>query len=95
VTAGYNVHIHDIVARVLDDAVLYVEAHKEGFSLMPRISKEKENIGGVETEGETQRETQTAITKIDLESYSHLLHSALVRHLPSLNRRCVMFGSLW
>lgn len=69
VAAGYNLHIYDIAAKVLDSAVLFVDAHKEEFSLMPRISKEKEEIGGVENENDTKRETQTAITKIDLESY--------------------------
>jgi 3-hydroxyacyl-CoA dehydrogenase len=72
VAAGYNVHIYDIKAKVLDSAVFFVDAHKEEFSLMPRISKEKEEIGGVENENDTKRETQTAITKIDLESYTQV-----------------------
>lgn len=37
---------------------------------MPRVSKEKEDRGGVKNENETQRETQTAITKIVVESYT-------------------------
>lgn len=70
VAAGYNVHIYDVQVQALDDAVSYVDAHKEEFSLMPRISKEKETRHGMESESETKRETETAITKIDLESYT-------------------------
>lgn len=71
VAAGYKVHIHDISTEVLDSALSYIDAHKEEFSLMPRISKEKEEISGLENEkGEEKRETETAITKIDLESYT-------------------------
>lgn len=71
VAAGYNVHIHDISTEVLDSALSFIDVHKEEFSLMPRISKEKEQIGGLDNEnGEEKRETETAITKIDLESYT-------------------------
>jgi len=70
VAAGYNVHIHDISTSVLDSALSYIDAHKEEFSLMPRISKEKEEISGLDKENGEKSETETAITKIDLESYT-------------------------
>ncbi|KAJ5590015.1 Dehydrogenase multihelical [Penicillium hetheringtonii] len=70
VATGYNVHIHDVSTSVLDSALSYIDAHKEEFSLMPRISKEKEEISGLDKENGEKSETETAITKIDLESYT-------------------------
>lgn len=63
VAAGYNVHMWDISPEALQDAVKYIDAHKEQFTLMPRISKEREPVGG--THGFT--ETRGSISKIDLE----------------------------
>lgn len=67
VAAGYNVHIIDTSSDALQDAVAYIDAHKEQFTLMPRISKEHEPVGG--PHGFT--ETQKSISKIDLESDTH------------------------
>lgn len=44
VAAGYNVHIRDPSAEALNAAIEYIDAHKEEYSLLPRISKEKENV---------------------------------------------------
>lgn len=53
---------------------------------MPHISKEKETIDGVENGVEKKSETETAITKIDLESYTQA-PSAAVSLLPKLSRQ--------
>lgn len=44
VAAGYNVHIRDPSAQALDAAVEYIDTHKEEYSLLPRISNEKEDV---------------------------------------------------
>lgn len=67
VAAGYHVHIMDISGEALEGAVQYIDVHKQEFSLMPRISKEKEIISGDAEKGETD----ASITKIDIESYTH------------------------
>lgn len=64
VAAGYNVHIVDTSSQALQDTVSYIDTHKEQFTLMPRISKEREPLGG--PQGFT--ETQKSVSKIDLES---------------------------
>lgn len=70
VAAGYHVHIMDISSEALDGAMKYIDVHKQEFSLMPRISKEKETISGTAGDAE-QGETEASITKIDIESYTH------------------------
>lgn len=70
VAAGYHVHIMDISSGALEDASKYIDVHKQEFSLMPRISKEKEILSG--TTGDAEHgETEASITKIDIESYTH------------------------
>ncbi|KAJ5674210.1 Dehydrogenase multihelical [Penicillium macrosclerotiorum] len=65
VAAGYNVHIRDPSPEALQSSLDYIDAHKEEFSLMPRISKEKQSIDGAKG-----TETETSIRKVDLEAYT-------------------------
>ncbi|KAJ5577411.1 Dehydrogenase multihelical [Penicillium hispanicum] len=70
--SGYNVRIYDISQEALQETVDYVETHKQEYSLMPRISKEKQTINGAtEGNGTSRRETETTITKIDFETYTY------------------------
>lgn len=66
VASGYNVHIRDSSPQALQGAMEYIDTHKEEYSMMPRISKERE--GGKDMESQ---ESQTSITQVNLESYSH------------------------
>ncbi|KAJ5101594.1 Dehydrogenase [Penicillium alfredii] len=69
VAAGYHVNIQDPSQESLQETKKYITAHKEEFSLMPRVSKDKEEVmaGGGMGQG---RETETSITKMDLEMYT-------------------------
>lgn len=69
VAAGYHVNIQDPSQESLQETNKYITEHKEEFSLMPRVSKDKEEImaGGGMVQG---RETETSITKMDLEMYT-------------------------
>lgn len=64
VAAGYDVHLQDRQPEVLQEAMTYIDDHKEEHALMPRISKEREPVRGahgfVDVAGH--------ISKIDLES---------------------------
>lgn len=66
VAAGYNVHLRDISPEALQAGVHYIGAHKEEFSLMPRISKEKERRNDPNGPG-----NESAITKVNLETYTY------------------------
>ena len=66
VASGYDVHIRDIAPEPLQSAVGYIDTHKEEYSMMPRISKERE--GGSDM---GSQESQSSITQVNLESYSH------------------------
>ncbi|KAJ5912666.1 Dehydrogenase multihelical [Penicillium tannophilum] len=44
VAAGYNVHIRDPSAEALNAAIEYIDTHKEEYSLLPRITKAKEDV---------------------------------------------------
>lgn len=46
VAAGYNVHLCDIAPDTIQEAVTYIDDHKEEFKLMPRISKVREPVRG-------------------------------------------------
>lgn len=67
VAAGYNVHLCDITPETLQEAVTYIDDHKEEFTLMPRISKEREPVSGKAGFSEVAGH----ISKIDLESDTH------------------------
>ncbi|KAJ5649231.1 Dehydrogenase multihelical [Penicillium longicatenatum] len=41
VAAGYNVHIRDPSTEALNAAMEYIDAHKEEYSLLPRVNNEK------------------------------------------------------
>ena len=70
VAAGYHVHLVDISQVALGDAAEYIDVHKQEFSLMPRISKEKETIS--DRSGDAEKgEIEATITKIAIESYTH------------------------
>ncbi|KAJ5707685.1 Dehydrogenase multihelical [Penicillium malachiteum] len=70
VAAGYHVHIRDISAEALETAIEYIDAHKEEYSMMPRICKETESSSS-EPENVDEKGSQPTTTKVDLESYTH------------------------
>lgn len=67
VAAGYNVHMYDKSIEPLQESATYINDHKEEYTLMPRISKEREPVRG--ENGFT--EVAGHISKIDLESDTH------------------------
>ncbi|KAJ5733845.1 Dehydrogenase multihelical [Penicillium malachiteum] len=70
VAAGYHVHILDNSAEALKTAIEYIDAHKEEYSMMPRICKETESSSG-EPENVDEKGSQSSTPKVDLESYTH------------------------
>ncbi|KAJ5261009.1 Dehydrogenase multihelical [Penicillium angulare] len=70
VAAGYHVNVRDTSPEALEASVKYIDAHKEEYFMMPRISKETEEACSANEEP-TDKEPITSITKIDLEAYTH------------------------
>lgn len=67
IAAGYRVHIRDPSPAALRDAAEYVDHHKAEFSLMPRITKAREE----DAEGKgTNPKDGTSISQVDLESHT-------------------------
>lgn len=69
VAAGYHVHIRDTSPEALKTAVQYIDAHKEEYSMMPRICKEKEKAP--EPDNVDEKRSESSTSKVDLESYTH------------------------
>lgn len=75
VAAGYNVHVRDPSTAALQGVVDYIDAHKQEYSLMPRISKDK---GSSRDADETHNDNQivdaglcdTGVSTVDFESYT-------------------------
>lgn len=69
VAAGYHVNIRDTSPEALEASVKYVDAYKEEYFMMPRISKDTEEE--FNANDSAKKEPITSITKIDLEAYTH------------------------
>lgn len=73
VAAGYNVHVRDPSTEALQGVVEYIDAHKQEYSLMPRISKDN----GASRESPRDEDhhadggsTDHAFSTVDFESYT-------------------------
>ncbi|KAF7717740.1 Uncharacterized protein PECH_007689 [Penicillium ucsense] len=76
VAAGYNVHIYDLSLTALQEAVEYIDAHRQEYSLMPRISKTKASGRDTAEKRRTNNDgydagmSDDALSTVDFESYS-------------------------
>lgn len=75
VAAGYNVQLRDPSPEALQGAVEYIDVHKQEYSLMPRISKDKGSIRDTTETRDGSKDydagmTDTAISTVDFESYT-------------------------